>query len=148
MSDSEPDAVPTKKKATDKQMANLRKGMEALKAKRETLAKDREVYEEKKSKGEIPADAPRPREVRKPKPAKVVVAPPAPPPEVVVVERKKREVKPNPMVAEMAALRAEMSALKAPAVVKEVVVEKPVDRVVEKTKVLTGSEMLNAIFFK
>jgi hypothetical protein len=129
-------------------MANLRKGMEALKAKRETLAKDREVYEEKKSKGEIPADAPRPREVRKPKPAKVVVAPPAPPPEVVVVERKKREVKPNPMIAEMAALRAEMSALKAPAVVKEVVVEKPVDRVVEKTKVLTGSEMLNAIFFK
>lgn len=148
MSDSEPDALPTKKKATDKQMANLRKGMEALKAKRETLAKDREVYEEKKSKGEIPADAPRPREVRKPKPAKVVVAPPAPPPEVVVVERKKREVKPNPMIAEMAALRAEMSALKAPAVVKEVVVEKPVDRVVEKTKVLTGSEMLNAIFFK
>lgn len=145
MSDSEPDQVPTKKKATDKQMANLRKGMEALKAKRETLAKDREVYEEKKSKGEIPADAPRPREVRKPKPAKVVKVP-APPPEVIQVERKKREVKPNPMIGEMAALRAELSALKAPAVVKEVVVEKPVDRVVHKEKVVTGSEMLNLLF--
>jgi hypothetical protein len=87
MSDDE--APPAKvRKATDKQMANLRKGMEALKAKREALAKDREVHEEKKAKGEIPADAPRPREVRKPKPAKVVVAPaaPEPPPEVVVVQ--------------------------------------------------------------
>jgi hypothetical protein len=52
------------------------------------------------------------------------------------------------MIAEMAALRAEMAALKAPAVVVEKVVEKPVDRVVEKTKLLSGSEMLNAIFFK
>jgi hypothetical protein len=151
MSDDE--APPAKvRKATDKQMANLRKGMEALKAKREALAKDREVHEEKKAKGEIPADAPRPREVRKPKPAKVVVAPaaPEPPPEVVVVQRKPRVVKPNPALAELAALRADVAALKAPAkeVVVEKVVEKPVDRIVEKTKVLSGSELLNSIFFK
>jgi hypothetical protein len=149
MSDDE--APPAKvRKATDKQMANLRKGMEALKTKREALAKEREVHEEKKAKGEIPADAPRPKEVRKPKPAKVVVAPavPEPPPEVVVVQRKPRVVKPNPALAELAALRAEVSALKAPAkeVVVEKVVEKVVDKVVHKDRVVTGSEMLNAIF--
>ena len=45
MSDDE--APPAKvRKATDKQMAGLRKGMEALKAKREALAKEREVHEE------------------------------------------------------------------------------------------------------
>lgn len=149
MSDDE--APPAKvRKATEKQMAGLRKGMEALKAKREALAKEREVHEEKKAKGEIPADAPRPKEVRKPKPAKVVVAPPAPapPPEVVVVQRKPRTVKPNPALAELALLRTEIAALKAPA--KEVVVEKVVDRVVDKVvhkdRVVTGSEMLNAIF--
>lgn len=144
---SDTDEPPAKvRKATDKQMAGLRKGMEALKAKREVLAKEREVHEEKKAKGEIPADTPRPKEVRKPKTK--VVSVPAPPPEVVLVQRKSRVVKENPMIAEMAALRAEVSALKAPAVVKEVVKEVPVDRIVEKTKVLSGSEMLNAIFFK
>jgi hypothetical protein len=147
MSDNE--EPPAKvRKATDKQMANLRKGMEALKAKRETLAKEREVHEEKKAKGEIPADAPRPKEVRKPKPAKVVVAPPEPPPEVVVVQRKPRTVKPNPALAELALLRTEVAALKTPA--KEVVVEKVVDRVVDKVvhkdRVVTGSELLNTIF--
>jgi hypothetical protein len=146
MSDTEPTIPPVKKekrKINEVQMANLRKGMEMMKAKRAA----REVHEEKKAKGEIPADAPLPVQPKKVKPPKVVTAP-APPPEVVVVERKKREVKPNPMIAEMAALRAEMSALKAPAVVKEVVKEVAVDRVVEKTKLLSGSEMLNAIFFK
>jgi hypothetical protein len=139
MSDAEPDAPPAKKekrKVSEKQMAGLRKGMEALKAKREVLAKEREIHEEKQTKGEIPADAPK------------VVEAPEPVPEVVVVQRKPRTNKPNPMIAEMAALRAEMSALKAPA--KEVVVEKVVDRVVDKVvhkdRVVTGSELLNTIF--
>ena len=146
MSDTE-EPPAKKRKVSEKQMAGLRKGMEALKAKREVLAKEREVHEEKKSKGEIPADAPAPKEVRKPKAVKVI-APPAPPPEVVVVQRKPRTNKPNPMIAEMAALRAEVSALKAPS--KEVVVEKVVDRVVDKVvhkdRVVTGSELLNTIF--
>jgi D-alanyl-D-alanine carboxypeptidase len=156
MSDSEPDAPPPPKaKATDKQMANLRKGMEALKAKREALAKEKEVFEEKQKKGEIPADAPKPKLAPAPKkPKVVVVSPPPAEPEVIYKERKKQERKAKIAVddvkGELAALRAELSALKAPAVVKEVekIVEKPVDRVVEKTKVLSGSEMLNAIFFK
>jgi hypothetical protein len=50
--------------------------------------------------------------------------------------------------ADLAALRAELASLKAPPVVKEVVVEKPIDRIVEKNKVVSGSELLNSIFFK
>ena len=150
MSDNESDAVPVKKekrKVSDKQMAALRKGMEALKTKRETLAKEREQFEEKKAKGEIPADAPKP--VAPAKAPKVVKASvPVPPPEVVIVQRKKRETKPNPALAELAALRAEVSALKTPAkeVTVEKVVEKVVDKVIHKDRVVTGSEMLNAIF--
>lgn len=153
MSDTEPDTQPAKKekrKVSDKQMAALRKGMDALKAKREALAKEREVHEEKQTKGEIPADAPKPKMTPNPKPPKVVKvsAVPEPPPEVVVVQRKPRTAKPNPALAELAALRAEVSALKAPAkeVVVEKVVEKVVDKVVHKDRVVTGSEMLNAIF--
>lgn len=146
MSDTE-EPPAKKRKVNEKQMAGLRKGMEALKAKREVLAKEREVHDEKQAKGEIPADAPRPKEVRKPKAVKVI-APPAPPPEVVVVQRKPRTNKPNPMIAEMAALRAEVSALKAPSkeVVIDRIVEKPIDRVVHKDRVVTGSDLLNAIF--
>ena len=146
MSDTEAPPVKTRK-VNEKQMAGLRKGMEALKAKREALAKEREVHEEKKAKGEIPADAPAPKEVRKPKAVKVI-APPPPPPEVVVVQRKPRVVKPNPALAELALLRTEVAALKTPAkeVVVEKVVEKPIDRVVHKDRVVTGSEMLNTIF--
>jgi hypothetical protein len=153
MSDNESDAVLVKKekrKVSDKQMAALRKGMDALKAKRETLAKDREVHEEKQTKGEIPADVPKPKFIPNPKAPKVVkVSATESAPEVVQVVRKKRETKANPMIAEMAALRAEVSALKAPAkeVVIEKIVDRPVERVVEKTKVLSGSDLLNQIFF-
>lgn len=150
MSDSEPEIAPPapkeKRKINEKQMAGLRKGMEMMKARRQ----EREQFEEKKAKGEIPADAPKP--VPAPKPKVVKVSAPPPEPAVIQVERKKRVEKQRIAVddvkGELASLRAELSALKKPAEVKEVVVEKPVDRVVEKTKVLTGSEMLNAIFFK
>lgn len=156
MSDSEPDVPPVKtRKVNDKQMAGLRKGMEVLKAKREALAKEREVHEEKQKKGEIPADAPRPKLVPNPKPPKVVkVSAPPPEPEIIHVERKKREVKVKVAVddvkSELASLRAELSAMKKPAEIKEVVkeVSVPVERIVEKTKVLSGSELLNSIFFK
>jgi hypothetical protein len=152
MSDDEAPPVKTRK-VNEKQMAGLRKGMEALKAKREALAKEREVHEEKQTKGEIPADAPKPKFIPNPKPPKIVkVSAPPPEPEVIQVERKKREVKVKVAVddvkSELAALRSELAAMKKPAEVKEVVKEVAVDRVVEKTKLLSGSEMLNAIFFK
>lgn len=49
---------------------------------------------------------------------------------------------------QMAGLRKGMEALKTPAkeVVVEKVVEKAVEKVVHKDRVVTGSEMLNAIF--
>lgn len=150
MSDSEPEVAPVKKekrKINEKQMANLRKGMEMMKAKRA----EREQFEEKKAKGEIPADAPKP--VAPSKPPKVVkVSAPPPEPAVIQVERKKRteraKIAVDDVKSELAALRSELAAMKKPAEVKEVVKEVAVDRVVEKTKLLSGSEMLNAIFFK
>jgi len=149
MSDSEPEVAPVKKekrKINEKQMANLRKGMEMMKAKRA----EREQFEEKKAKGEIPQDTPRP--VAAPKPKVVKVSAPPPEPAVIQVERKKRAEKVKIAVddvkSELAALRSELAAMKKPAEVKEVVKEVAVDRVVEKTKLLSGSEMLNAIFFK
>jgi hypothetical protein len=150
MSDDEAPPVKTRK-VNDKQMAGLRKGMEALKAKREALAKEREVHEEKQTKGEIPADAPKPKFIPNPKPPKVVkVSAPPPEPEVIHVERKKREVKAKIAVddvkSELAALRSELAAMKKPAEVKEVPVEKVVEKVVHKEKVVTGSEMLNLLF--
>lgn len=164
MSDSEPETTAPKTtpsdkrrgaKPNEKQLAGLRKGMEILKAKREAIAKEREEFEEKQKKGEIPADAPKPKPFNAPKKPKVVIVPSAPvEPEVIYQERKKhvhkQKIAVDDVKGELAALRAELSALKAPAVVKEVekIVEKPVERVVEKTKVLSGSEMLNAIFFK
>ena len=156
MSDSEPDVPPPpkeKRKCTDKQLENLRAGMAKLKSKRETLAKEKEEFEAKKSKGEVPPDAPKPKFVPEPKKAKVVkVAAEPPPPQVIQVERKKRveksKIEVNEVKSELAALRTELAAMKKPAevVVKEG--EKPVDRIVEKTKVLSGSELLNSIFFK
>jgi len=155
MSDSEPEipaAPKEKRKVNEKQMAGLRKGMEIIKAKREALAKEREAHEEKKSKGEIPADAPKPKLTFEKKPKVVVVSAPPAEPQVILKERKKQVRKTTIAVdevkGELASLRAELSALKKPAeiVVKEV--EKPVERIVEKTKVLSGSELLNSIFFK
>jgi hypothetical protein len=147
MSDAEPEVPPVKKekrKINEVQMANLRKGMQMMKDRRAA----REEYESKVAKGED-APPPPPPPSKKPKVVKVSAAP-EPAPEVVVVQRKPRVVKPNPALAELAALRADVAALKAPAkeVVVEKVVEKPVDRIVEKTKVLSGSELLNSIFFK
>ena len=156
MSDSEPETPPVKtRKVNEKQMAGLRKGMEALKAKRETLAKEREVHEQKKAKGEIPQDAAKPLFFPNAKPPKVVkVCGPPAEPVVIQVERKKRIVRAKIAVddvkSELAALRSELSAMKKPAEVKEVekIVEKPIDRVVHKDRVVTGSDLLNAIFFK
>jgi hypothetical protein len=155
MSDSEPEDKPVKKekrKVSEKQMENLRAGMAKLKSKREAVAKEREEQEEKKKKGEIPADAPKPRLIPEPKKPKVMPLPPAEQP-VVVKARKPRVTKPRIEVdevkGELALLRAELSAMKKPAEIKtvETIVEKPVDRIVEKTKMLSGSDLLNQIFF-
>ena len=148
MSDDEAPVIKAKKKCSVKQLESLRKGMEKVKQKREAIAKEREEHEKKKAAGEIPADAPKPKYVPEPKKEKLT----APAPVVLVTkERKPRVVKPRvdeEVRSELASLRTELASLKKPAEVKVEVVEKPVDRIVEKMKVVSGSELLNSIFFK
>ena len=148
MSDDEAPVIKTKKKCSVKQLESLRMGMEKMKQKREAIAKEREEHEKKKAAGEIPADAPTPKYVPEPKKEKIT----APAPVVLVTkERKPKVVKPRideEVRSELASLRTELASLKKPAEVKVEVVEKPVDRVVEKMKVVSGSELLNSIFFK
>lgn len=122
-----------KRKATPAQLENLRKGFQALQAKRKALA-------EKDSEPPAPAPAPAPEPVPIPVPV--------PPPDAPVKERKKREKKPafNPdefRSSLLADLRSGQT---------ERIIEKPVDRIVEKEKVVfkdrvvSGSELLNRIF--
>ena len=170
MSDSESDTAPApvvdpniskktgkpKKKVSEAQLANLKHGFEAIKAKREALAKERAEFEEKKKKGEVPADAPIPRMQKKqPKLQPKVVYVPPPREEVEKVrkiQQQKVKVAAEGLLTkdDLAALKAEMmTAMQKPApepVVKEVPVEKVVEKVVHKERIVTGSEMLNQIF--
>ena len=124
-----------KRKATPAQLENLRKGFQALQAKRKALA-------EKDSEPPAPAPAPAPA------PESVPIPAPTPPPDAPPKERKKREKKPafNPdefRSSLLADLRSGQT---------ERIIEKPVDRIVEKEKVVfkdrvvSGSELLNRIF--
>lgn len=126
---------------TEKQREALRKGMEAIKMKREALAKEKE---ERKAQG-----LPDPPKVVKPTPA-----------EPVAVVRKPRKEYVRPPVNERKSIcRDDFNALKSmveeiakkPVAEKEVVKEvvKPVEKIVEKevVKVLSGSDLLNAVFF-
>lgn len=127
---------------TDKQREALRKGMEAIKMKREALAKEKE---ERKAKG-----LPDPPKVVKPTPAEPVAVP----------TRKPRKEYVRPPVNERKSIcRDDFNALKtmveeiAKKPVAEKVVEKevvkPVEKIVERevVKVLSGSDLLNAVFF-
>lgn len=125
-----------KRKATPAQLENLRKGFQALQAKRKALAeKDSE-----------PATTPAPTPAPTPEPVPIPAL--APPPDAPPKERKKREKKPafNPdefRSSLLADLRSGQT---------ERIIEKPVDRIVEKEKVVfkdrvvSGSELLNRIF--
>jgi hypothetical protein len=157
MSDNdEPPPKKEKRKVTDKQMENLKKGMAVMKEKREALAKEREEFEAKKATGEIPADAPKPRFQPKPPKLQPKIVHTPPQPEEITVARKARQVKVRvavesvPTKDDLASLKAEMlAAIQKPTpepVIKEVPVEKVVDRVVHKERIVTGSEMLNQIF--
>lgn len=138
----------TGRKASDKQMEGLRKGMEALKTRREAIQKAKEE-------GTFnPEDF-------KPKP-KVVIEKPPPKPkadpftgvvrETVFVPRKKPEPKFRQDIDDLKQTIAELKGQMLAPPPKEVIKEVPVDRIVEKevireTKV-SGREMLDAIFFR
>jgi len=149
MSDTE--EAPKKRKASEKQLEALRKGMAVIKAKREALAKEKEEVKTKIEKGELPEDTPIPKEYQKPrntikvKPLKVEVQ--AEP--VVQAVKKPRKPHVSKVAQQLESFKSEMMAMvQKPVEVKEVekIVEKPVERVIQKERVVTGSEMLNKIF--
>ena len=153
MSDTEPEP-PKKRKATEKHLEALRKGMAAIKAKREALSKEKEEIKSKIEKGELPEDTPIPKEKQKPrntivvKPLKVVV--PEEPPTVQSL-KKARKPHVSKVSQQLDAFKQEMlQMVQKPAEVKtavvEKIVEKPVERVIQKERVVSGSELLNKIF--
>lgn len=153
--------VKEKKPLSDKQKESLKKGMEALKLKREQLAKEKETRkktnEELKAKGLPPIEPP--IKIRN---QDITELPKLEPVELKVKGRKPRNDKgiPRPdrtkekidtiaeikkMVLELQA-KSEGKIIEKPVeVIKEVV--KPVEKIVEKEKVLSGSDLLNKIFF-
>jgi hypothetical protein len=149
MSDTE--EAPQKRKASDKQLENLRKGMAVLKAKREALAKEKQEVKTKIEKGELPDDTPIPKQKQKPRNSivpKHIKVETEPEPEVKPV-KKPRKAHVSKVSQQLDAFKAEMLAMVSkPAEVKEVekVVEKPVERIVQKERVVSGSELLNKIF--
>jgi len=139
-----------KRKCSEEQLANLRKGMEVMKQKREALAKERAAVEEKKKKGEVPLDTPLPKFVPKPK-VKIVK------PEVVemaerpVITRERKPRVKQVTATDLEAMKTSILTALAPKEdkvekVKEVPVEKVVEKIVQKERVVTGSELLNKVF--
>jgi hypothetical protein len=132
-----PVPVKPKKKASEAQLANLRKGFEALQAKRKALAeKDNEPPV---SRGLDPTPAP--VEPAPPAPAPVPEPAPAPAPKV------KKERKPKAPAFDPDSFRNSLLAdLRSGQT--ERIVEKPVEKekVVFKDRVVSGSELLNRIF--
>ena len=133
------DAPPkTKKKATEAQLSNLRKGFEALQAKRKALAEK----ESARPVGLDPTPAPAPA----PAPAPIPEVPaPAPVPKV------KKERKPKAPAFDPDSFRNSLLAdLRSGQT--ERIVEIPTERIIEKEKVVfkdrvvSGSELLNRIF--
>lgn len=129
------------RKPTEKQMENLRKGMEAIKKKREELAKLKDENKERIEKGLEPLPPPPPKPV-----IKVITRPK---PEVIERERKPKVSVRDVVKQELEALKTTISQPREveKIVEKEVVKEVPVEKIVEKTKMLSGSDLLNAIFF-
>jgi hypothetical protein len=150
MSDSEPEVKPVKKEkkqANEVQLANLRKAHAVLKEKREKLAKEREEHEAKKAKGEVPADAPAPKFI--PKPKKKVESERLMAPRPVITRPRKERVK-QVTANDLEAMKSSILSALAPQKVEvpvEKIVEKPVEKIVQKDRIVSGSDLLNAVFF-
>ena len=101
-------------------------------------------------KGELPEDTPIPKQKQKPRNTIVAKALKVETPELTVQPVKKpRKPHVSKVAQQLDSFKAEMMAMvQKPAEVKEVekIVEKPVERVIQKERVVTGSEMLNKIF--
>ena len=134
-----PVPVKPKKKASEAQLANLRKGFEALQAKRKALAEKDNEPPPPVSRGLDPTPAP--VEPAPPAPAPVPEPAPAPAPKV------KKERKPKAPAFDPDSFRNSLLAdLRSGQT--ERIVERPVEKekVVFKDRVVSGSELLNRIF--
>jgi hypothetical protein len=149
-----------KKPANEKQLAALRGGMAKLKEKREAIAKEKDervkTNDELRAKGLPAIEAPiklKKKEILEMKAQAAVLEPVT----LIVKERKVRADKGQPKAtsstaAEFREMKAAFEAMRKPAEVREVikevqVPERVVERVVEKERVLSGSELLNRVFF-
>lgn len=145
---------------SEKQLTALRAGMAKLKEKREATAKEKDervkTNEELKAKGLPPIEPPiklKKKEIVEMKAQAAVLEPV----EIKVKERKVRVDKGMPKATsstatEFKAMKEAFLAMQKPAEIKEVVrevqvPERVVERVVEKERVLSGSELLNRVFF-
>lgn len=156
-----PKPVKEKKPISDKQRESLRKGMEALKVKREQLAKEKEerkkTNEELKAKGLPPIEPP-----LKIKNKDITELPKPEPVKIELKTRKPRNDKgiPRPdrtkekidTIAEIKKMVLELQAKSEGKIIEkpvEVIKEVPVvkEKEVVKEKVLSGSDLLNRIFF-
>ena len=152
MSDSEPEVKPVKKEKkvrvpNDAQLEGLRKAHIVLKEKREKLAKDREEHEAKKARGEVPVDAPAPKFVPKSKvkveSEKLMAVRP-------VITRPRKPRTPGVTANDLEAMKSSILSALAPQKVEvpvEKIVEKPVEKIVQKDRIVSGSDLLNAVFF-
>jgi hypothetical protein len=138
------DPVKPKRVISEQQRNNLKKGMAALKAKREGLRKEQEEdASDVKPVEHVPAPAPAPTPVV------------APVPEVKVKRAYTKQPKKESVgIEEFNNFKNELlGRLQPKEVIKEVSVEKIVDRpvvtekLVEREKFLSGSELINRIFF-
>jgi hypothetical protein len=142
-----PEEAPVKKEKrviSDKQRDNLKKGMAALKAKREGLRKTQEEE----------SAAPAPTPVPYPVPAPVSAPVPVAPSPEVKTKRTYKPKKETVGLEEFNSFKNELlGKLQPKEIVKEVSVEKIVDRpivtekVIEREKFVSGSDLLNRIFF-
>jgi len=155
----------TGRKPSEKQLEALRGGMAKLKVMRDEVKKKKEEKKARKERGEPDSsedEAPAPVEVKPPKPIKIDVINLAPvkkprkPRSDAGVEKVPREKK-YATREDFEAFKSQMfETIKTTPLIKEV--DKIVDRVVEKevvkevpvhtTKVMSGSDLLNSIFFK
>jgi hypothetical protein len=145
---------------SEKQLAALRGGMAKLKEMREANAKEKDervkTNDELRAKGLPPIEPPiklKKKDIVEMKAQAAVLEPVT----LIVKERKVRADKGQPKAtsstaAEFREMKAAFEAMRKPAEVREVikevqVPERVVERVVEKERVLSGSELLNRVFF-
>ena len=131
-----------KRKATPAQLENLRKGFQALQAKRKALTEKQDEPAPVLAPAPILAPAPAPILAPAPAPAPPPAPAPAPPPvPPPPVRQRKQKFDPDSF---RTSLLADLRAGQPERIVEDRIVEK--EKVVFKDRVVSGSELLNRIF--